>query len=90
MDIMANTIYNNPNVAYNYQKNPNLVNSNLAQSQAGLTIALRDRPNLNRNVNFVFPINLSTPNFNAGSPTLGARLPQPIGDVEYAGRQVSY
>lgn len=87
---MSGIVTNNPSVAYNYQKNPNLVTSNYAQSQAGLTLAMRDRPNVNRNVSFIFPINLSTPNFSAGSPTLGAFIQTGmINDTEYAGKQVS-
>jgi hypothetical protein len=80
---------NSANVAYNYQKVPGLVTSNKAQSQAGLTISMRDRPNLNRNVVFLFPTNEATPNYGAGSPTLGARTNTVIdGTVTYAGRQV--
>jgi len=80
---------NNANVAYNYQKVPGLVTSNQVQSIAGLTISMRDRPNLNRNVTFLFPTNEATPNYGAGSPTLGLRTTTVIDDtVSYAGRQV--
>jgi len=80
---------NNANVAYNYQKVPGLVTSNQVQSVAGLTISMRDRPNLNRNVTFLFPTNETTPNYGAGSPTLGARTNTVIDStVTYAGRQV--
>lgn len=79
-----------PNVTYNYQKVPYLVTSNKLQSEAGLAISLRDRPNINRNVNFNFPVNMTTPNYGAGSPTLlGVSSLQSVGDVTYAGRQVS-
>jgi len=80
----------NANVAYNYQKVPGLTTSNRLQSQAGLAISLRDNPNLNRNVAFLFPTNMSTPNYGAGSPTLLARSSiQTSGDVTYAGRQTN-
>lgn len=79
----------NPNIAYNYQKNPNLVVDNKLQSQAGLTLALRDNPNFNRNVTFIYPTNQATPNYGAGSPTLFAKqTPKPIGVDPYAGSQV--
>jgi len=78
-----------PNVAYNFQKVPNLVTSNLPQSLAGLAITLRDQTQLNRNVNFLFPVPATTPNFGAGSPTLlGRSSVQTAGDVEYAGVQL--
>lgn len=78
-----------PNVAYNFQKVPGLVTSNKLQSEVGLAIALRNRPNLNRNVNFVFPNNFETPNYGAGSPTLlGVSSLQSVQDVPYAGRQL--
>ena len=78
-----------PNVTYNYQKVPGLVTSDVAQSKAGLAISLRDNPNLNRNVAFLFPSDSSTPNLGAGSPTLLARSSvQTAGDVTYAGRQI--
>jgi len=84
-----NTI--NPNVTYNYQKVPGLVTSNKAQSQAGLAIAMRDDPQSNRNINFMFPNNLATPNNGAGSPTLLAiRGPKPISEYTYAGSQLPY
>lgn len=87
---MGTITKNNANVAYNYQKVPGLVTSNKLQSQAGLTISLRDNPNLNRNVAFLFPTNLTTPNYGAGSPTLLARSSiQTSGDVTYAGRQTN-
>jgi hypothetical protein len=87
---MGTITTNNANVAYNYQKVPGLVTSNKLQSQAGLAISLRDNPNLNRNVVFLFPTNLTTPNYGAGSPTLLARSSiQTSGDVTYAGRQTN-
>jgi hypothetical protein len=87
---MGTIVNNNANVAYNYQKVPNLVTSNQLQSQAGLAISLSDKPNQNRNVAFLFPTNLSTPNYGAGSPTLLARSSiQTSGDVTYAGRQTN-
>jgi hypothetical protein len=87
---MGTITTNNANVAYNYQKVPGLVTSNKLQSQAGLAISLRDNPNLNRNVAFLFPSNLTTPNYGAGSPTLLARSSiQTSGDVTYAGRQTN-
>jgi len=88
---MAAINTNNPNVAYNYQKYPNLTTSNFAQSQAGLIISNRDRPNVNRNTKFVFPSNLSTPNYGAGSPTLLAvNKPATIdGETPYFGQQVT-
>lgn len=87
---MGTIAKNNANVAYNYQKVPGLVTSNQLQSQAGLAISLRDKPNLNRNVAFLFPTNLTTPNYGAGSPTLLARSSiQTSGDVTYAGRQTN-
>lgn len=86
---MAAIPSNNANVAYNYQKVPGLVTSNQAQSLAGLTISMRDRPNLNRNIVFLFPTNETTPNYGAGSPTLGLRTSTVIDNtVSYAGRQV--
>lgn len=86
---MATIPKGDPNVAYNYQKVPGLVASNQAQSIAGLTISMRDRPNLNRNVVFLFPTNETTPNYGAGSPTMGLRTTTAIDDtVSYAGRQV--
>jgi hypothetical protein len=88
---MAGINTNDPNVSYNYQKNPNLTTSNYAQSQAGLIISNRDRPNVNRNARFIFPANMSTPNYGASSPTLLARTgPATIdGEFLYAGRQVT-
>lgn len=81
---------NSANVAYSYQKNPNIVVSNKAQSLAGLTIALRDNTSVNRNVTSIFPVNISTPNLGAGSPTLLViATPEPIGKIPYAGMQVS-
>lgn len=78
------------NVAYNYQKNPNLVNVNTKQSLGGLAMALRDNTNVNRNVTSIFPVNISTPNLGAGSPTLYAvASPEPIGRLPYAGVQIS-
>lgn len=86
---MQTNFYNDPNVAYNYQKYPNLVTSNLAQSEAAKIIALRDRPNKNRNVNFLFPVSLATPNPGAGSPTLLAQNRTTVdGVTPFAGRQV--
>lgn len=87
---MGTIAKNNANIAYNYQKVPGLVTSNQLQSKAGLAISLRDNPNLNRNVAFLFPTNLTTPNYGAGSPTLLARSSiQTSGDVTYAGRQTN-
>lgn len=81
---------NRANVAYNYQKNPYLDTSNKSQALAGLAIALRDNTNFNRNVNYIFPINMSTPNLGAGSPTVAAiSSPKTIGINPYAGSQVS-
>lgn len=80
----------NPNVAYNYQKNPNLSNRNTQQSLAGLAIALRDNTNVNRNVTSIFPVNISTPNLGAGSPTMMVSAkPSGIGPNPYAGVQIS-
>lgn len=79
----------NANISYNYQKVPGLDTANKKQSLAGLTIALRDATNANRNVNFLFPSSQATPNFTAGSPTAGIRgniLPDEI--VKYAGQQL--
>lgn len=89
---MAAINTDNPNVAYNYQKYSNLTTSNVAQSKAGLTIALRDRVNVNRNANFIFPNNLSTPNFGAGSPTILSVISPPTidGVITYMGYQVTY
>lgn len=83
---------NNSIVGYNYQKVPGLVTSNQAQSRAGLTIAMRDRTNLNRNVMFTFPANLSTPNFGAGSPTILGKTQDPVlpEGVTYAGKQITF
>ena len=79
-----------PNVAYSYQKTPNLVKSFKKQSQAGLTIAMRSSTNYNRNVNSDFPVNFSTPNLGAGSPTLLATAyPNSVSAITYAGRQIS-
>lgn len=81
---------NNANVAYNYQKVPGLVTSNQAQSKAGLAISMRDNPNLNRNVMFLFPTNMTTPNYGAGSPTLMAVSSTNISsDVQYVGKQIT-
>lgn len=80
---------NNANVAYNFQKVPNLVTSNPVQSELGLKINLRDRPQLNRNINFLFPVTQATPNPGAGSPTLLAFNTNKIGlETTYMGRQV--
>lgn len=78
-------------VAYNYQKVPNLTTSNYEQSIAGLTVSMRDRTNTNRNPIFLFPANLTTPNFGAGSVTIGARTLNPIlpDGLRFAGRQIS-
>lgn len=74
---------------YNYQKYPNLTTSNLAQSEAAKIIALRDRPNLNRNIRFQFPVNMATPNPGAGSPTLLGMTKTTIDNITpYMGRQV--
>ena len=78
------------NVAYNYQKTPYLNVANKDQTLAGLAMALRDNTNYNRNVNAIFPINMATPNFGAGSPTLGAvAAPASIGKNPYAVKQIS-
>lgn len=83
------TTQNSANVAYNFQKVPNLVTSNPAQSELGLKINLRDRPELNRNINFLFPVNQATPNPGAGSPTLLAFNINKIGfETTYMGKQV--
>ncbi len=87
---MAAINTNNPDVAYNYQKVPYLNTSNFAQSQAGLIISNRDRPNVNRNARFIFSVNLSTPNYGAGSPTLLAVNNTIVSsDTPYMGRQVT-
>jgi hypothetical protein len=87
---MASFNNNNPNVAYNYQKVPNLTTSNFTQSQAGLIISNRDRPNVNRNTRFIFSANMSTPNYGAGSPTLLAVTNTTIdGETPYMGKQVT-
>ncbi len=82
---------NNANVSYNYQKVPGLVTSNRLQSQAGLAIAMRNRTNINRNVMFDFPANLTTPNFGAGSPTILGKTQDPVlpEGVTYAGKQIT-
>lgn len=78
---------NNANVAYNYQKVPNLVKSDSIQSSMGLVVALRDKANYNRNVLFAFPANYSTPNFNINSPTIGAVNNTEVGTT-YTGKQI--
>lgn len=81
----------NANVAYNYQKNSNVVTSDKLQSLAGLTLALRDDPTKNRNINFQYPINFSTPNPGAGSPTmLAVKSPKLIGIDPYMGQQNNF
>lgn len=81
----------NANVSYNYQKNSNVVTSDKFQTLAGLTIALRDDPTKNRNINFQYPINFSTPNPAAGSPTvLALQSPKNIGLDTYAGQQNNF
>ena len=82
----------NPNVAYNYQKVPGLVTSDRIQSQAGLTIAMRDRTNINRNVTFLFPANLTSPNFGAGSPTISGQYINStlVDEYKYVGKQITY
>lgn len=86
---MAAIPSSNPDISYNYQKVPGLVTSNLAQSELAKTINFRDRPNLNRNIAFLFPTNMSTPNPGAGSPTLLAQTKTSIdGVTPYMGRQV--
>lgn len=82
----------NPNVAYNYQKVPGLVTSDKIQAQAGLTIAMRDRTNLNRNVAFYFPVNFATPNYNIDNPTLTGRVNTSMlpDNAMYVGKQISY
>lgn len=86
---MASVPSSNPNINYNYQKNPYVVNSNYAQSELAKTIVFRDRPNTNRNITFLFPANMSTPNPGAGAPTLLAQTKTTIdGTTPYVGRQV--
>lgn len=81
----------NANVAYNYQKNFNVVTSDRLQAIAGLTLVLRDDPTKNRNINFQYPINFSTPNSGAGSPTmLAVQSPKPISIDPYAGQQSNF
>jgi hypothetical protein len=81
----------NANVNYNYQKNSNVVTSDGLQSLAGLTLVLRDNPTKNRNINFQYPINFSTPNPGAGSPTvLAVQSPKSIGLDVYAGQQNNF
>jgi hypothetical protein len=81
---------NNANVAYNYQKVPNLVKSDNVQSTAGLIIAMRDRSNLNRNIMFSFPTDYATPNFNINSPTLTGVTINSVSTLgtTYAGKQL--
>lgn len=80
---------NNANVAYNFQKVPGLVSADPAQAIAGLKITLRDDPTKNRNINFLFPVNQSTPNPGAGSPTLLSYTKTTIDNSTlYVGRQV--
>jgi hypothetical protein len=86
---MAQNYTNNPFVNYNYQKYPNLTTSNLAQSEAAKILAFRDRPNLNRNIAFLFPIAQATPNPGAGSPTLLAQTRTTVDElIPFAGRQI--
>lgn len=83
--------YVNANVAYNYQKNSNVVTSDGLQSLVGLTLVQRDLPVKNRNINFQYPINFSTPNPGAGSPTtLAIQSPKPISLNPYAGQQNNF
>lgn len=78
----------NPNVAYNYQKNPYLIKTNTQQVQTGFALTQRDRTQSNRNVNSLFPVNFSTPNPSAGAPTALTNLgPRPINIEMYAGYQ---
>lgn len=77
-----------PNIAYNYQKNPYLVKTNKDQVQAGFVLTQRNNTQANRNVNSLFPANFSTPNPAAGSPTaLVNNGPRPINIEMYAGYQ---
>jgi hypothetical protein len=79
---------NQANVAYNYQKNPYLIKTNKEQSILGFTLTQRDNTQLNRNVNSLFPINFSTPNPAAGSPTAGTVIgPKPVTFEPVAGFQ---
>lgn len=81
----------NANVSYNYQKNPNNATADPAQTLAGLTLVLRDDPTKNRNINFQYPINFSTPNPGAGSPTvLAVQSPKSISIDVYAGQQNNF
>lgn len=79
----------NPSITYNYQKYPNLTTSNLPQALVGQVISQRDRTNTNRNVTFLFPADMATPNPGAGSPTLLAQTKTTIDNITpYVGRQV--
>lgn len=83
-------IVNNSNVAYNYQKTPNLNTTNARQSAIATVIGLRNINNDTRGVYFRFPINQSTPYMSAGSPTLAAiSAPSSIGEYPYAGVQIN-
>jgi len=81
----------NANVAYNYQKNNNVVTSDNLASTVGLKLSLRDDPTKNRNINFQSPVNFSTPNPGAGSPTVLAIVsPKPISIYPTAGIQNNF
>jgi len=78
----------NPNVAYNYQKNPYLIKTNTNQVQAGFALTQRNNTQSNRNVNSLFPVNFSSPNSGAGTPTALTNMgPRPINLEIYAGYQ---
>lgn len=80
---------NNANVAYNYQKVPGLVTSNLQRSEAGLTAAMRDRANTNRNTQFLFPTNYATPNFGPGAIVAPRTITSMLPDgTKYLGKQI--
>lgn len=78
----------NPNVAYNYQKNPYLIKTNKDQVQVGFALTQRNNTQSNRNVNSLFPVNFSSPNPGAGNPTALANMgPRPINLEIFAGYQ---
>lgn len=83
------TQFIDPNVAYNFQKFYGLSPVVLGQSQIGLTLSLRDRVNKNRNINFLFPADFSTPNYSVSSPTILAKVNTNIENQNpYAGGQI--
>lgn len=80
--------YIDPNVAYNFQKNPYLIKTNKNQVEAGYVLTQRNNTQANRNVNSLFPANFSTPNPAAGAPTALVNVgPRPINIEMYAGYQ---